>query len=103
MSLKRRLSLILLLGLILALCPMQAFADPPWAYDSYYYRHHGRHCGWDRPPRHYWQRCGRPYGPRAYAVAPAYVAPAPVMIQPFQAQPYYSPPAAPGLHGQFTF
>ena len=51
MSLNRWLSVILMLGLILALSPLGAQADPYQPYDHQYYHHpHGNAYGWD--PRH---------------------------------------------------
>ena len=120
MSLNRWLSVILMLGLILALSPLGAQADPyqPFEPQPYYHHPHGNAYGWDGPRhdrhRDYYRgscegpRHPRPYVQRVYAVQPpvAYVTPvAPIIgIQPCpQPQPYYSQPAAQGLHGQFNF
>ncbi len=115
MSLNRWLSVILMLGLILALSPLGAQADPYRPFDNQYYHHpHGNAYGWDGPRHRDFDRhrdCYRgPYNHRTYVnqvyAAPpvAYMAPvAPIMG--FQAcpqpqQPYYSQP---GLHGSVNF
>ncbi len=113
MSLNRWLSVILMLGLILALSPLGAQADPyqPFEPRPYYHHPHGHAYGWDGPRhRGYERECYRPHHPRpqVYAVQPpvAYVTPVAPIIG-YQAcpqpQPYYSQPAPQGLHGQFNF
>jgi hypothetical protein len=116
MSLNRWLSVILMLGLILALSPLGAQAEPYRPYDRPYYHHpHGNAYGWDGPRHRDFDRhrefCGprhfRTYEQQVYAAPPvAYMAPvAPIMGYQAcpQPQPYYSQPAAQGLHGQFNF
>jgi hypothetical protein len=117
MNLRRWLSVILMMGLILALSSLGAQAEPHWAY------HHprGHAYGWDGPGPHHFGHHYRPWrayrGPhnrcymdRAYQGPPAvaYVAPvAPIMGIPYpQPQPYYSQPqqyGPPGLHGQINY
>ena len=116
MNLSRWFSVILMMGLILALSSLSAQADPYRPYDH----PHGRAYGWDGPRPHGFDRHYRdfrhsyrgPHNPhyvhRVYGGPPpvAYVAPvAPIIgIQPYpQPQPFFSAPAAPGLHGQITF
>ena len=118
MNLRRWLSVILMMGLILALSSLGAQADP---YGPYHH-HRGPAYGWDGPgPRHYDRHyrhfrraCGGPHNrcsvERVYGGPPAvaYVAPvAPVMGIPYpQPQPYYSQPqqyGPPGLHGQINY
>ena len=70
MSLNRWLSVILMLGLILALSPLGAQADPYQPYDRPYYHHpHGNAYGWDGPRHRDFDRhrefCG-PRHPRTY-------------------------------------
>ncbi|MFI5331346.1 MAG: hypothetical protein ACHQ2F_10000 [Desulfobaccales bacterium] len=120
MSLNRWLSVILMLGLILALSPLGAQADPYQPFDPhpYYHHPHGNAYGWDAGRHHDFDRHReysrgswgphhpRPYVQQVYAAPPvAYVAPvAPVFgIQACPQQPYYSQPAPPGLHGQVNF
>jgi hypothetical protein len=108
MNLKRWLSFILMMGLILALTSLTAQADP---YAPYYHPH-GKAYGWDGPghhgydryDRHCWRDFKGPHYPhyveRVYGGPPvAYVAPvAPVIGIPYaQPQPYF---AKPGLSGQ---
>jgi hypothetical protein len=117
MNLRRWLSVILMMGLILALSSLSAQADP------YGYHHpHGHAYGWDGPgphhfDRHYrhWRSCRGPhnrgYAERVYQGPPAvtYIAPvAPVMGIPYAPppQPYYSQPqqyGPPGFHGQLNY
>ena len=116
MNLKRWLSVILVMGLILALSSLSAQADPDWPY----HRPHGHAYGWDGPRHHDYCRYDRHFrhscrGPhhvhhveRVYGGPPAvaYVAPvAPVMGIPYAPpQPYFSQPSGPpGLHGQFNY
>ncbi len=108
MSLNRWLSVILMLGLILALSPLGAQAEP---YESYYHHPHGHAYGWDGPRhRGYERECYRPHHPRpqVYAVQPpvAYVTPVAPIIG-YQAcpqpQPYYSQPATPGLSSTLQY
>ncbi len=114
MNLRRWLSVILMMGLILALSSLSAQADP---YRPYH-RPHGDAYGWNGPrhhnfDRHYkhFRRSRRgPHNPhyveRVYErPRVAYVTPvAPVIGIPYaQPQPYFSQPAPPGLSGQFTF
>ena len=121
MSLSRWLSVILMMGVILALGPLGAQAEPypPLERYSNYHHPHGNAYGWQGPRphdfdrhqeycRHYWRG---PYnrGPYMYHAGPppvAYVAPVtPIFgIQPYpQPQPFFSPPASPGFHGEITF
>ncbi len=128
MSLNRWFSVILMIGLILALIPLVARADPPFEPRPYYHHPHGNAYGWDGPRGHgygwdgprghgydrhhkYFRRsCGGPHYPHyvdrgyGYAGPPpvAYVAPvAPVIGIPYsQPQPFYSQPGPPGLSGQ---
>jgi hypothetical protein len=116
MNLKRWLSVILMMGLILAYNPFGAQADP---YRPY---HHppGNAYGWDGPrphgfDNHYKKHFRRSYrGPhnphyvgRVYGGSPqvAYLAPvAPVIGIPYaQPQPYNSQPAPRGLSGNINF
>ncbi len=114
MRLRRWLSVILIMGLILALSSLSAIADP---YRPYHHPH-GNAYGWDGPRHHDFDRCDRhawrsnrgPHHPhyvdRVYgAPQVAYVAPvAPVIGIPYaQPQPYFSQPAVPGFHGQFSY
>jgi hypothetical protein len=118
MNLRRWLSVILMMGLILALNSLSAQADP---YGPYHHPR-GHAYGWDGPRHHdfgrhyghYRRTCRGPhnthYVERVYTGPPAvaYVAPvAPVMGIPYpQPQPYYSQPyqsGPPGLHGQFNY
>lgn len=119
MSLNRWLSVILLMGLILALSSLGAQAEPypPFEPHPNYHHPHGNAYGWDGPRHHDFDRHQRyfrhsymgprPYVHQVYAAPPvAYVAPiAPIIgIQPCpQPQPYFSQPAAPGFHGQINF
>jgi hypothetical protein len=118
MNKRRWLSVILMMGLILALSTLCAQAEPYWAY-----RHHRGHAyGWDGPGPHHYGRhykhsrgsCGGPHNryvvERVYERPPAvaYVAPvAPVMGIPYpQPQPYYSQPqqyGPLGFHGQINY
>ena len=119
MNLRRWLSVILMMGLILALCSLSAQADP---YRSH--RHPRGHAyGWDGPgphryghhAKHFRRSCKGPhhryYVERVYEGPPAvaYVTPvAPVMGIPYapQPQPYYSQPyqdVPPGFHGQLNY
>ena len=117
MNLKGWLSIILMMGLILALSALGAQADP--------YGHHrprGHAYGWDGPGPHDYGCHGRHfrhsrrgphnhhYAERGYGGPPAvaYVAPVtPVMAMPYApSQPYFSQSsqqAPPGLHGQFNY
>ena len=128
MNLKGWLSIILMMGLILALSALCAQADP---YGPYY-RPHGHAYGWDGPgphdlgwegPRshdfgrhdmHFRHSYRGPHNPhyveRVYGGPPAvaYVAPVtPVMAIPYAPpQPNFSQPSQsgpPGLHGQFNY
>ena len=113
MNLKRWLSVILMMGLILAFSPLGAQADP---YRPYYHPH-GNAYGWDKPHgfdhhQNYFRRsCKGPYNPhyvkRVYGGPPpvAYLAPAaPVIAIPYaQPQPYISQPAPRGLSGNLNF
>jgi hypothetical protein len=101
MNLKRWLSFILMTGLILAINPLSALADPPhrrhrW-HSHKHYKHHHKHF---RHPHK---------GPRELHVYHVYEAPPAVSyvtpVNPFigipNNQPYYSPP--PGLSGQIQY
>jgi hypothetical protein len=115
MNLPRWLSVILMMGLIMALSPLAAQADPP--FERPYYRHpHGNAYGWHGPRPHYFDRHHKyfrrsgmgPHNPRHYmhhAGPPpvAYVAPVtPIIGIPYsQPQPFFSQP--PGLSGQLQF
>jgi len=108
MKLSRWLSVILMMGLILALTPLSVQAGP-------YHHPHGNAYGWDGPKHHGFDRHYKHYWrskhhPRYYAhhggpPAVAYVAPvAPVIGIPYaQPQPYYSQPANPGLSGNLNW
>ena len=118
MNLKRSLSIILMMGLILASNSLSAQADP----DRPYHRPHGHAYDWDGPRphdfgrhyEHFRRSCRGPHNPhyvdRVYGGPPAvaYVAPvAPVMGIPYAPpQPSFSQPSQPGppgLHGQFNY
>jgi hypothetical protein len=116
MNLKRWLSVILMMGLILALNPLGAQADP---HHPRYHHPRGNAYGWDGPrqhasarhQKHFRRSCNGPRHPRhhgRYAGPPqvAYVTPVtPIIgIQPYtQPQPYYSQPATPGLSGNLNW
>ncbi len=121
MNLRRWLSVILMMGVILAVNSLSAQADPYGPYGPYH-RPHGHAYGWDGPrhhdfDRHYrhgWRSSRGPHQPRCvervYGGPPsvAYVAPvAPVMGIPFAApQPYFSQPyqsGPQGFHGQLNY
>ena len=115
MKLSRWLSVILMVGLILALSSLSAQADP---YRPYHHPHGNaygwdgpRHHGFDRPYKHF-RRYLRGHTiatmyDRVYGGPPAvaYVTPvAPVIGIPYaQPQPYSSQPAARGLSGQLQY
>ncbi len=118
MILKRWLSVILMMALILALNPLgaQARRSPHSKHHPKYDHHHGKAYGCDGPRHHAYGRHHKYFrtswrGPRHhrhyvhYAGPPSavYVAPvAPVVEIPYsQPQPFYSQPAAPGLPGEF--
>jgi hypothetical protein len=111
MNLRRWLSIILMMGLILALNSLTAQAGPK------YHHPRGNAYGWDGPrPRgfdrhhkNFRRSCRGPHNPhyagRGYGGPPpvAYVVPvAPVMGIPY-AQPQYSQSVPPGLSGQFQY
>lgn len=111
MNLKRWLSVILAMGLILALNPLGAQAGPRHhRYGDVYGWDGPRHRGFDRHYKHF-RGCGRgPHNPhyieRGYGGPPvAYVAPvAPIIGIPYaQPQPYYSQPATPGFSGNLQY
>ena len=114
MNLSRWLSVILMMGLILALSSLSAQADPyrPYrhphgkAYGWYGKRHHdfGRH------HKHFRRSCNGPrnphYADQFYGGPPpvAYVASVPVIGIPYsQPQLNYSQPAIPGLSGSLNW
>jgi hypothetical protein len=115
MNLSKWLSVILMMGLILALKSLSAQAD------SYRPCHHpyGNAYGWDGPKHHgfdrhykkYWRSCKGPknhhHVTRVYGGPPpvAYVSPvAPVIGIPYaQPQPQFSQPAPRGLSGQLQY
>ena len=115
MNLSRWFSVILMMGLILALNTPRVQADP---YRPYHHPH-GNAYGWDGPRPHGFDRHHeclrhsfmRPHHPhyinRVYGGSPpvAYVAPvAPVIGVPFaQPQPYFSQPAPRGLSGTLQY
>ena len=109
MNLNRWLSVILMMGLILALNSLSAQADP---YRPYHHPH-GNAYGWDGPRphgfnRHYKHFRGSHHSQQyAHHAGPpvAYVAPvAPIIGIPYQQpQPFFSQPATPGLSGQLQF
>jgi hypothetical protein len=112
MSLKRWLSVIMTMGLILAFSPLGAQARPYYhPHGKAYGRYKARHHGFYRRHKHFRHRGRGPHRPhyreRAYGGPPpvAYVAPvAPVIGIPYaQPQPYYSQPAIPGLSGQIQW
>jgi len=114
MKLSRLLSVILMMGLILALNSLSAQADP---YRPYHHPHgnaygwHGsKHHGFDHYPKHFRRSCMGPHHPRhsGHHGGPppvAYVTPvAPVIAIPFsQPQPMYSQPPTPGLSGNLNW
>jgi hypothetical protein len=115
MNLKRWLSVILMLGLILAFNPLGAQAGPCRPYDhppgkAYGWDGQGPH-GFARHYKHFRRSCKGPHNPhyvaRVYGGPPpvAYVAPvAPVIGIPYaQPQPYFSQPAPRGLSGNLNF
>ncbi len=115
MNLTRWLSVILMLGLILALNSLTVQAEP---YQPYHHPH-GNAYGWDGSRHHdcdrgdwHSRRFSRGpeyprYADRVYGGPPrvAYVTPvAPVMGIPFmQTQPYFSQPAPRGLSGSLQY
>jgi hypothetical protein len=115
MNLIKWWGLILMTGLILALNPLRAQADP---YPAYHHPH-GNAYGWygpkphgfDRRPKHFKRSCrgahNRHHVDRVYAGPPpvAYVTPvAPVIGIPYAPpQPYPSQPVTPGLSGQLQY
>ena len=112
MKLSRWLSVILMMGLILALNSMAAQAGPKYhhphgnAYGWYGKKHHG----FDRHQKHFRRDCNGPYHPRRYAhhggpPHVAFVTPVTPMIGiPYsQPQPNYSQPANPGLSGNLNW
>ncbi len=110
MNLKRWVSVILVLGLVLALTPLTVQADPYWRGDHPRGHAYGweRHRGFDRHDRywrHHWRGPHhRPYMERYYgAPQVAYVTPmAPVVGIPYaQPQPYYQGPR--GLSGTLQY
>ena len=116
MNLRRCLSFILMMGLILALNPLSVQADPYHHPHGRAYGWHGpKHHGFDRYYKHFRRSCKGTHNPyyvdRFYGEPPSvtYVTPvAPVMGIPYapQPQPYYyqpSQPAMPGFHGQFNY
>ena len=115
MNLKRWLSVILMLGLILAFNPLGAQADPYRPYhhppgNAYGWDGQGPH-GFNRHYKHFRNSCKGPHNPhyvaRVYGGPPpvAYVVPvAPVIGIPYaQPQPYFSQPAPRGLSGNLNF
>ena len=111
MNLTKWLSVILAMGLILALTSLSVQADPyHQPYGKAYGWHGKKHHGYDRHPKHYRGDCNGPHHPRRYAhhAGPpqvAYVTPvAPIIGIPYsQPQPYNSQPAAPGLSGNLNW
>lgn len=115
MNLSRWFSVILMMGLILALSSLSAQADPYRPYDH----PHGRAYGWDGPRPHGFDRHYRdfrhsyrgPHNPhyvhRVYGGPPpvAYVAPvAPVIGIPYaQPQPSFAQPGPRGLSGTLQY
>ena len=113
MKLTRWLSVILMMGLMLALNSLSAQADPYRAY----HRPHGNAYGWngsrphdfDRHYKHFRRSCKGPQNPhyvgRVYGGPPrvAYVTPmAPVIGIPYS-QPNFSQPAPRGLSGNVNY
>lgn len=113
----RWLSIILMMGGILALSALGAQAEPyryfnhPHGHAYGWEKHHGFDCHFDRHFKHF-RRFGRGphhshYVERVYGGPPAvaYVAPvAPVVGIPYaQPQPYFSQPAPRGLSGQLQY
>ncbi len=122
MNLKRWLSVILMMGLVLALSSPAAQAGPPFEPQPYYHHPHGNAYGWDGPRArgfdHHYKYFRHSYGgPHRFHHADrgcggppqvAYVAPvAPVIGVPYAQpqQPYFSQPAPRGLSGtvQYNF
>ncbi len=110
MNLKKWLSVILALGLILALIPLSAQAGPRRHCYGDVYGWGGPRHGFDRHYKHFRGRGRGPHHPhyveRVYGGPPvAYVTPvAPMVGIPFaQPQPYYSQPAIPGFSGTLQY
>jgi len=112
MNLRRWLSVILTMGLILAFNPLSAQAGPHHRpYRDFYGWDGPRHPGFDRHYRKHFRPGGRgPHHPhyveRVYGGPPvAYVAPvAPIVGIPYAPpQPYYSQPATPGFSGTLQY
>jgi len=122
MNLKRWSTVIPMMGLLLVLSSLGAQADPYPPFEPHPNYHHprGNAYGWhgsrphafDHRQKYFRGPWKGPHNPRPYAhqfypgpPPVAYVAPVTPMIgiQPYQPQPVFSPPAAPGLHGQLTF
>ena len=118
MSLNRCLSVILMLGLFLALNPVGAQADPYASCGPHPKYHHprGNAYGWhgkkyqayDCHPKHFRGSGMGPHHPRPYAhyAGPpvAYVAPvAPIIGIPYSQPQSYSQPAPPGLSGNLNY
>ena len=119
MNLNRWLSVILMMGLFLALNPLGAQAEPypPFGPHPKYHHPRGNAYGWhgqrhhafDRHQKHFRRSGIGPQHPRHYAnyAGPpvAYAAPvAPIIGIPYsQPQPFASRPAIPGLSGNLNW
>lgn len=120
MNLKRWLSVILMMGLILALNPLSAQArrsSHGKHHPKYHSHYHGDGCGWDGPRRHgfdrhhkYYRSSWRGSYHRHYVrhVGPpqvVYVTPATPMVEiPYsQPQPFYYQSATPGFFDDWNF
>jgi len=119
MNLKRWLSVILMMGLFLALNSLAAQADPYPPFGPYQKYHHPRgnaygwhgkkHHAFDHQQKHFRHSGMGPYHPRHYAnyAGPpvAYIAPvAPIMGIPYsQPQRFSNQPATPGLSGNLNW
>jgi hypothetical protein len=109
MNLNRWLTIILMMGLILALTPLGAQAGPyPHFEEHPRYRHpHGKAYGWHGARHHAFDRHHKHFRHYAHHAGPppvAYVTPvAPVVGIPFaQPQPYFPQPGLSG-HLQWNF
>jgi hypothetical protein len=115
MKLNRWLSLIMMLGLVLAFNPLGAQADPYPPYGHYPKYHHprGNAYGW-HGNKHQAYKCHQKHfrrsgmGPHshhhAYQAGPPVTYVAPVVAIPYsQPQPFPSQPAVPGLSGNINW
>lgn len=106
MNLKRWLTVILMMGLIIAFNPLSGQAGP-------YHHPHGKAYGWygkkhhgfDRRHKHFRYSHRGPNHSHYYAGPPsvAYVTPVAPLIGIPYAQPQYSQPATPGFSGSLNY